>query len=451
MKTPRKTEDADTVVRAFELPLQHAPVEAWPLVRRCWDEAAMLANWCVQQLARHDVTRTPGMEKLPPYLVPDLYAMVFGRAREKPGRKDKSKVLPVVSKCYDGAEFFAGAAASANSILQKVRAKYLDERLRVIWQRRGQFSRYDSPAPWPVHAAAWHKAWFDESGKPCVRVALPGGQVDLQLRGGPEFGRQMDLFRRVVEGSLPRLELVIRWQRASEGCHRPTVKVGGVPGRVMVKMVAKLPVRERPGDRTLALLTDPNAFWVADLDGRPAWVMNADHFRRGVARHAEHLRILRRMSEDAKAERRITGNRARHQQERLDAQCEKDRRRIKSWVQESAAHLVGFAVRQKVGEVLYLDRDRGFIPRFPWHSLHQQLGEKLKENGIAFYSESGKQTPAFDDSSPEVEPGEGIDIGSTTPQEDDKWLRISRLREQSARKVLKARSRSGSHPVVSAP
>lgn len=48
MKKPKKPTDPNTVVRAFELPLQHADAEVWPLLRECWKQSAMLANWGVQ-------------------------------------------------------------------------------------------------------------------------------------------------------------------------------------------------------------------------------------------------------------------------------------------------------------------------------------------------------------------------------------------------------------------
>ena len=64
-------EQDKTVIRAFELPIHKIErvdgfdVDGWTLVRECWEHSTILANWCVQQLIKHDVIVLEGMEKLP--------------------------------------------------------------------------------------------------------------------------------------------------------------------------------------------------------------------------------------------------------------------------------------------------------------------------------------------------------------------------------------------------
>ena len=368
----------DTVIRAFELPLQHAEPHVWPLLRECWKQATMLANWCVMELARHDVTRMGKMAKLPPYPYEKLHGRklkgLYGRASESFRMKSG---------------WWAGACISAATVCREVERAYHQDRFAVLWQCKQALRLYRYPYPWPIHAQSWKAAGLGEhDGKPWVEVVLPGGKARLQLRGGPEFGRQMGLFRQVVKGELPRLALVIREQPANRGCHRPGVESREAGGgarqfsRVMVKMVAKLPVKEKPGERVLTLCTDPNAFWVAELDGRQAWVLNNDHMRRAFEWQAVHAARLLRLAQDAKAERRLNP-------EALDALndsrrrcCDKHHRRLSSWLHETAAHLVGFAARQKVGRVLYRDVKTGFIPSFPWHRLKTLLKDKLTAAGI---------------------------------------------------------------------
>ncbi len=430
----------DSIIRAFEMPVQVVePSVAWETIRQCWHEATCLANWCVVQLVRHDVVRLPGMAKLPP--MPKINGKrlkgLYGLASETFGFTRPGS-------------WWAGACISASTICRDVETKYRNERLNVVWHRKQAPCTYRYPYPWPVHAQAWRAARLDRNDRPCVEIvlpsqefALPDGGVGLRLRGGAEFGRQMALFRQVAEGRLPRLQLVIREQRCSSSCHRPRL-MGREDSRVMVKMVAHVSARKRPGTRPLVLLTDPHAFWVAELDDKRAWVLNNDHFRRGLARHSRYLRRLDRIAQDGKAERRIQNQRFDAAQQRIEDMARKDRRRLDSWTHESAAHLVGYAQRQRVGEVLYLDGDRGFLPDWPWHVLHQKLADKCAAAGIDFYSETQLRLSggvSIDTDSQDIRPAE----------DDDKWQRIARLREMATRRLVAARKRTTSHPDVCAP
>ncbi len=460
----------DTSIRAFELPIHRVETPGednkagWKLIRECWQQATMLANWGVDQLRRIDCVRDPSMEKWKdvPGLTdePALYSLFTGLATQKRGTGGKRKRI---GPGYPGSEFFDGEKRAVASIFNAVRKKYASERYAVIWLRSKAFSSYRYPHPWPVHAQSVQDMGFSD-GKPWVKIALPGGSVVIRLRGGPEFGRQINHFRQMMSAmeawktmprdkrpsSPPCKQMVIRQQGASRSCHRPTVQDRGRACRVMLKMVAEIPVRENKGGRTLVLLTDPQAFWVAELDGRRSWTLNADHVRRMCAAHADHLRTLQRMGEDRKAELRLTGKRRAKTRKRLEALCDKHHDRMTSLTHEMAAHLVGFCERQGVSEIFYLDRDKGFIPKFPWHALKSKLADKTKVAGITLYSES--------DAKVEVDPSESVagevptvDIKPTTPEEDSVWARVTRLREMATRKVAAARRRSGSHPAVSTP
>lgn len=371
----------DSVIRAFELPLQHCDKETWPLFRECWRHSTDLANWAARYLAAHDPGRKPGDKKLRPYKMPYLYGLA--------------------PKQFAGWKFFAGAMQTAGSIIRKVEKKYKQERFEAVWMGRRRTPEFSYPFPWPVHNQSWRDAWIDDSGKPCVSVALPGGAVDLRLRGGPEFGRQMAQFRETVKQfaawkatptndrpKRPWAELVIREQSCSSGCHRPTIVEKTAGGgqdrhqRVMVKMVASLPVQQRTGDRVLTLTTDPNAFWVVELDGRQAWVLNADHVKRAYQWIAKHEDTLQRLAQDSKAERRLRSEDLLRLNEFREKRCEKHRKRMSSWLHETAAQLVGFAQRQHVGHILYRDVEQGFIERFPWAALKSKLKDKCDLAGV---------------------------------------------------------------------
>jgi hypothetical protein len=339
---------------------------------------------------------------------------------------------------------------SGGTILDQVQNRYVQHRYDILWRRIRSPEHYADPAPWPIAGDMWHETRLDEAEKPCIRVTLPGGQVEIPMRGGPEFARQLDQFKKMIplkKNPKECSQVVIYWRRCSNSAHRPTLTLHGVPGRVMVKMVADVTIAKPQGNRTMVLLTDPNAFWVADLDGRQAWVLNNDHWRRCVGQHQEHLCRLQRLREDAKAEKRIS-RQASEQQEKLAALCHKDHNRLASFTHEAAANVVNFAIRQKVGEIIYLDRDKGFIPQFPWRLLHDKLQAKCVVSGIDFYSEtllsSGVSAKTVDDN------GTGsVDLQPSA--EDEKWLRIAHLKEMATKKVVAAKKRKKSHPAVSTP
>lgn len=430
---------SDTIIRALELPLHGVesptatPEQIWTCLRRSWLETADLANWCLRQLLARDVVRLPGMERLPPqprWQKGGLYALA-------------TKTL----RLADSGSYWAGQSGSVAAIVKEVSDHWAQKRFAVLWLGKESPPVWRRPAPFPIRGQEWTGAGFDEGGRPWIEVNLPSGEyrkpikARLRLRGGREFGRQLALFRQIVEGSLPRKQLVIFPRPASNSCHRK--RLGG--DRVMVKMVACLPRPERRDGRTLVLLTDPAAFWVAELDGRQAWVLNNDHYK-SLVFHQQHLTRVQRLGQDRKAERRLGGH-TDYIQDRLELACRKHANRMSSWLHESAAHLAGFASRQGVGEVLHLDREKGFLPSFPWHRLHGLLADKLAALGIAFYSESSLRL------SGEMAPDElgSVEADIRPTEEDDKWARIAQLREQATGKLVQAKRRKGSHPAVSAP
>jgi len=411
----------ESIVRAFELPVGAIePIDGrdgWALVRQCWHEATCLANWGTRQLLANDVVRLSDMDKLPPppRVNGPVHKGLYGLANDTIGLKTG---------------FWAGACISAATILRDVERAYNRDRLAVIWQRRQAPRTYRYPYPWPVHASGWKKAGF-ANDRPFVICALPGGHVRFRLRGGPEFGRQMALFREVATGHRPRLQLVIREQPCSSSCHRPRLRDHPGDSRLLIKMVAHLSVPPRREGRVLALCADPAAFWVAELDGRPAWVLNNDHYRRLSSWLAVHEARRQRLAQDAKAERRL-GNRERAWQRSLERACDKQHRRLSSWLHETTAHLAGFAARNGVSRVLYRDMERGFMPLFPWHRLKKMLVDRLQAEGITCTCLSDGPIP-----------------DEQLPQEGDKTCPKSTA--TAARRLFQARRRSGSHSAVCEP
>ena len=427
------------VIRAAELPVNRCLNMPWAdfckLVHGCWAQSTCLVNWGVQQLAKGDVVRTPKMKSLPK--MPKVY--LYGLAKKK----------------YHAWAWWAGAYAQANGVLREGEQRYRALRKQIVWDRSAVLPTFRYPHPFPVHNQCWSARY--EHGRPVVRVQLPGGMVDLELRGGAEFGRQLALFRSLVDGKAKQCALAIRGHLTSSSNGRQTMEEREPGGsdrkhwRILVKLVVKTEATQRTADRVLTLCTDPAALWVAELDGRRAWALNADHIRRVCEWKAAHDVLLQRWGEDTKAERRGDPDRRRQFNESRERRCQKHARRMDSWIKESVAHLLRFCLRQKVGEVLYLDRDRGFADSFEWYKLNKRLVDEMTRNGIVLNTETDLCPARI----PEPDGDEGgngiIDLRSTTPEEDDKWQRITRLREMAARRTAANLSRNGSHPAVSVP
>jgi hypothetical protein len=350
-----------TIVRAVTFPVLAAEGMEWKELNarltEVWGLATRLANWEVTELAKSDVTRTAKMEKLPKRDRFNLY-----------GRFCK--------KCPDR-KLWDGATQSASSILRTVERSYDAERINVIWHGSASLRSYRYPTPYPVHNAAW-KPTLGPEGRPAVDVTLPGGRVMLLLRSGPEFRRQLAAFRILLDDPELRGELSI--YRRGTGSKR----------RIMVKMVGRF-LRKEPteGVKTMLVRTDPAAFWVAEVEGRPPWIVNADHVKRWQAAHEVYRQ---RIGEDMKHEKQWPSGMWDDMNKSRELRCQKHHDRIDSWNHEATAMLVKYAQRQGVSEVIYDDSCRSYLPAFRWHDLKTKLADKLDVPRIAFTA-TGEQNP----------------------------------------------------------
>jgi hypothetical protein len=328
-----------------------------PLLKKCWRMSTQLANWAMSELALADrLTVDRDAEKLGP--MPDCY--LYG----------------LFSRAYPRKDDWRGAMAAANCILQAVRRKYLKDRLDVVWRGSKSLASFRYPYPFPVHNQNW-SARYGQDNIPLVQAALPGGQVVLRLRGGPEMGRQLAGFRQIIDGA-KRGELAIY----RKGNHS------------MVKLVAHFPVQENEGaTNAMNVCTDPHCLWMVEVNGLKAHPYNEDHVCWIAARHARHLAWLQRVSEDTKYEKRVPRQMRRHIDQARDDRCRKDADRLKTFCHEMTAQLVGFAERRKVGTVAYDDRDKSYMPMFPWHQLKTDLEYKLRVRNIVFLAKTEEESP----------------------------------------------------------
>lgn len=369
-------------IRTSSLPVKTCLSHTWKdfcdKLHECWAQSTALADWAARELDRRDVVRMPDDKKLP--AMPRI-------PKTRKGRKWLRGLYGLASVTFNFAGgFWKGAAICAGSIIRAVERKYRKERPAAIWSRTRTSARYRYPYPYPVHPTCWDVEF--RSGRPVLCLKLPGSAFEIELRTGQEFARQVGDLRRIASGEAKKCQLIFSRQR-SYGSHRRTLadrEPGGgnrASYRIMVRFVFQSETTKKAADRVLTLCTDPNAFWVAELDGRRAWVLNADHIKRAYDWQQIHQARRQRWSEDCKAESRGNSRRRRQFQEHRDRLCEKQSRRLRSWCQESASHLAAFAERQNVGHVLYRNIDKSYMPSFPWAMLKDCLAHALKQRGIA--------------------------------------------------------------------
>lgn len=276
-------------LRAITIPVAHCDWDAVrPAVREAQRAVTELSNWAVRQLLANDVVRTPDMEKLPD--TPPCY--LYRLAGEQ----------------FHGWSRLAKATAA--DVLQQVQKRYRDARLNVIWLCKQAPPTYRYPQPVPVRPDSFNVGLVDE--QLVFSVRLGGARHALTLRGGARYRRQKASLEWLLSHPELFAQAAIIEAPASRDSHRPVAKAraNGNGARrysqLRVKFVGWFPVREADrSDNTLSVRTDTESLVVAfDHAGERVWTYHADHARRIVARHMQHLSRLGRLSDDHKAERR---------------------------------------------------------------------------------------------------------------------------------------------------
>jgi hypothetical protein len=334
-------------------------------LKECWQASTQLANWAVMTLARRDVTRRPGMDKLPPMPKVELYRLA---------RPDGMEV---------------GDAQSRSCLFRAVEAKYRAARYEVVWRCERALPTFRYPVPYPVHNQSW-EARLGDDGEALVNLRLGGRRWTLRLRGGAEFRRQFGQHRQLVKGEALAGELAVYQVETTDSAHRPGVasrEPGGgrrAVSRVMVKLVGWFPKREaRESEGTLFVRTGPDSllsYRVDDGDEVAYRHQNSDHLRRWVA---EHRRKLDRLNEDRKREKRVSKRTRMRMTEAGEAWSRKYNDRLDSHCHEVSAAIAAFAERRRVARVVLDDTDKSYVASFPWAKLRLYLKYKLDERRIA--------------------------------------------------------------------
>lgn len=332
------------VLRAVTIPVVSPLDCTWEefgkRLREQWKLVTQASNWMLTTLySRDDRSRDTG--KLKP--MPGGDAMYL-----YPETREMFPALPTQT-----------CAALEQAIKKKYRAK----RYEVIWTCSASLPTYRYPSPFPVPGQGWSVEM--ESGQPIVSARVGGDdRVRFRLRSGHQFFRQLAAVKQIVSGEAEQGQMDLYRQGKS----------------VMCKMVAWLPrtVAATRADGTLLVRTDAESLIVAlNTKDEKLWTYNGDQAKRWVA---EHKRMLQRLSDDTKAEKRPVAPFA----ARREAAARKYRDRMGSITHQVSAMIAGYAQRRKFAIVQYDDTLKEFCPELPWFSLRAKLADKLNALGIAF-------------------------------------------------------------------
>lgn len=324
-------------IRALIFPVAEPLSGTWKELesdlRRMWAQTTAAANWMMTQCYARDVRRTPDIDRMPSMTRLYLYPEARGLFPELPPQ-------------------------SVASLQQAVLRNYRAMRYKVVWTCAASLPTMRYPQPFPVHNQSW-SFHFDEGNRPIVNLRLGEGRWELRLKGGPRYRRQLAGLRKMaVPGELS----IGKWHDGTIWCKL----VGWLAQRRQQKTEGTLCVRTGQDCLLMALDEKGSRLWVENCDQLPRWI-------------AEYRSKLHRLSEDRKAEQLPVPSFAAH----WDTLVRKQQHRMKSVVQESAAHLANFAGRRRYAVVEYDDSER-WLKEFPYSILENRIRTDVEERGIQF-------------------------------------------------------------------
>jgi hypothetical protein len=353
-------------LRAVTLPVVGPEGATWAelraTLRAAWADATACANWMTTELYARDVRREPEDTTL--RAMPRVYLYPEARA-----------LWPALSP------------QTVASLELQVRRVYRAQRYELLWTRARSLATHRYPVPLPIPAQAW--SLHEQDGRYVVSCRLGDRRWRLRLRGGPHMHFHREVLAQIAAGDADVGALALYQTTTHTGDHRSGVTP---QRRLMCKLVAWLPRGPQHGRTgTMTVRTDPTRLLVATREGtgRP-WVLCADQIRRALLADG-HQR--ERLAVDLKAERRVSRRERQGMVDRLGRMAERQRRQFATWCHEVARQIVGYAARQRVATLVYDDRERSYLPHFPWHQLASRVREKCETAGIAYVAAQGELTP----------------------------------------------------------
>lgn len=313
-------------------------LELREFLKQAWTRSTEAANWALRRLLANDVTRQPGETKC--QKMPKIY--LYGERN------------------------WSGWSQSAAAVLRTVEASYRSKRYQVVWTGGASLPNVRYPYPYPVHNAGWSLHENSEGGL-YFEARLPDGRVCMRLKGGHEYRRQLLGARWLIQNPHLRSEASI-YQRGNQ---------------IVVKLVGWFPKKtDEQADGVMYVRTDAQSFLIGlNSKDERLWIINGDRARRWMTRTAN---ATQRWREDQKYEMRRPKRQNRKTAEDMQAATKKNRDRLSSFIDESAAQVVNHARRRRLAKIVFDDSCREFFRDFQWFRLHTMIAQKCNAAGIQF-------------------------------------------------------------------
>jgi len=352
---------ADTYIRSLNLPImdvaegyqngqwQGTP-EARTTFRFClnlsWREATRAANWMVTRLAAHEPTRVAGQEQ------PAKYE----------GTREVGNLLYA-----EGRNLFPDLDSQILGLLRNnIIAHYMAHRWNVFGYGSESLQTFRYPLPLPLPAESF-PVLLDADGVACLRLRLAGSRFTVRLATGKDFAWHQEILAGIAAGTVKRGAAKL-WL----GKKKKDLMVG-IPAHLTREAIVK------PISNALLVKTDPKALFTVEIEGKRRkypLICNEDWLKGQIIRHAL---FRQRFSEDMRHEVRRNRQFKRNHYRALDSRCESHNRRVDDRLHKVTRSVVDFAVRNRVGMVIYDDTDRSWVKPFPWYRVRLLLKEKLEE------------------------------------------------------------------------
>lgn len=372
----RKCKKADLLTAVLSLPVWGfegiTADQFYDAFRQMTHEARLVANVAMREMLKADSLPVPKDD--------GKLSMPRLEADGKPIYRLASEVAP----SFD--------SNSLASLLQRLRGAYSKYRLAIGagWRSNAEFERRIAV---PVKGSAW-TAGYDGQGRPTASIRLgrkdaPGirsQRITIRLaHDGREFGRQLGDWKRIVDGTAIKGEMML--------C--PITRRGGIVGAMARVCITK----PRPPRRVGGVMeVDVGGGMLLRWKIRTPNRAGGENIRElAPIESDEAMRILngraaqrRRMMNDLKSERRGSDRRAKM----MLALGDKSKRwanRLDTLLGQTTAAVIGAANRAGVGKIQFTVAtneieadDPRDIAAFPWCSLRDRIRNKCAAEGIEF-------------------------------------------------------------------
>ncbi|MDP2623785.1 MAG: hypothetical protein Q8Q29_08310 [Actinomycetota bacterium] len=321
------------------------------LLNRMWDGVQRAANAGMREYVKGDTANgtEPRLPKLDGAISKAAYAAARAAAPDVP-------------------------SGAVSDVMQRVRARYLHDRWKVVVSCRQSVPTYRRPLPYSVRRQNWSLTTTEKGYGAVFAVG------ELRRDQRPEFGlilrtrRDREIVEAIAEGRYARRTLEILppgWDRS---------------GKIVAKLVYTMPRPEARGAAGLMpVRTGAESLLIATIGGEPfRW--NGDELRELIEAYE---RRRQRMSEDWKFEGRCPSDHRRERRRAYGLAADKREDRVRTRLQQLAATVTGKARRHGFAGIAYDDRERSFVAPFPWAQFRSILAQRCEAVGLVMEVTTG--------------------------------------------------------------